>query len=195
MALRQPAALHCLPGIHVPADGGAPYALVLPYPRHRFTAEDMQQQLLGLGLQPRQLLLLEPLSGPVGGRRSGGSSGWSLGGMLSTAASYFNPYSYLSGAAGTPREQAAAVAADSMQAAGAGQQGAVGDAMLPSSGGGQGRGPRKRALGGGGSNIHTLGEGSSSDAAPAGGQDPESNDYWNGNSTTFGGAPPPPGQQ
>lgn len=200
----------CAPHLHpFAADGGVPYRLVLPFPKRTFRADDLPQQLHSLGLQPRQLLLLEPLGGGAGG---GGGTGWSLRGALGTAASYFNPYSYLrGGAAGTPREQAAAAAAEEVQAsasaAAAGTaargQGAAPDALLPSGGGGGGgqqRGARKRALGGApaaaaaGPNIHTLGS-STGTGREDGQDDPGANKYWNGNSTEFGGPPPPPGEQ
>lgn len=177
------------------ADGGAPYSLVQPYPKRRFGAADMQQPLLALGLQPRQLLLLEA-EVPAG---VGASSSWSLGGLLSSAAGYLNPLSYLRGPAGTPSEQqaqqadpqqqqqqavvaAAAAAAAERRLAAGGSSGGGGSSEEP-------RGARKRLLGAGGSsNIHTLA--SSKDST----DDGDANKYWNGNSTEFGGSPPP-GQQ
>ncbi|KAL4425026.1 hypothetical protein ABPG77_001804 [Micractinium sp. CCAP 211/92] len=176
-------------------DGGAPYSLVQPYPKRRFGAADMQQPLLALGLQPRQLLLLEA-EVPAG---VGASSSWSLGGLLSSAAGYLNPLSYLRGPAGTPSEQqaqqadpqqqqqqavvaAAAAAAAERRLAAGGSSGGGGSSEEP-------RGARKRPLGAGGSsNIHTLA--SSKDST----DDGDANKYWNGNSTEFGGSPPP-GQQ
>lgn len=132
----------------------------------------MQQPLVALGLHPRQLLLLEPAAAPP--------RGWSLGGALSAAASWLNPYSYITGPAGTPSD-------GSGHAAAGGGSG---------SGGQQGRPGGGTAGGGGGANIHTL-HGSSSGSGGGAGQqggDPDGNSYWNGNSTEFG-AGPPPGQQ
>lgn len=177
-----------------PADGSAAYALVLPYPKRRFSPQDLQAPLAALGLQQRQLLLLEPLAGGAGGRGA-----WSVGGMLSSAASWLNPWAYLGGAAGTPREQAAAAAAEDTYraAAEARRQGSAAPAQPFPAGDAQQRGARKRGPapgGGAGPNIHTLHSGGSGGEGE--GSDPEDNSYWNGNSTEFGaGPPPPPGQQ
>lgn len=170
------------------ADGSDPYSLVQPYPKRRFGAADLQQPLAALGLQQRQMLLLEPLGGPR-------PSGWSLGGLLSSAASWLNPWAYLGGRAGTPREQAIATSANDayLHASGTSAQGAGSRASesFPAAAHGQ-QGARKRPLGGAsGSNIRTLHDGQGEEGEA---QDPDGNAYWNGNSTEFG-AGPPPGQQ
>ena len=171
-----------------PADGGAPYVLVQPYPKRRFGPADMPQTLHSLGFESRQLLLLEPQGGSGGGR----GGGWSLRGALSTAASYLNPYSYWgTGAAGTPREEHAVVQQDAVNdasAAAAGLSAPAGEAGGTASQ----RGARKRALGSGAgaSNIHTLG------SASAGAEDgDDSNQVCEGGlrrQGVAGGQHPPP---
>lgn len=165
-----------------------------PYPKRRFGAADMQQPLLALGLQPRQLLLVEAVGAPAA---AGTGGGWSLGSLLSSAAGYLNPLSYLRGPAGTSGEQQAQQVGSVQQeqhAAAAAVAAAAAERRLAAAGGGDGgagaaRGARKRPLGaGGGANIHTLA--SSLDGTDEG----DANKYWNGNSTEFGGSPPP-GQQ
>lgn len=176
-----------------PADGGAPYTLVQPYPKRRFSAADMQQSLQALCLQPRQLLLVEAVGPPiVVDTRTGG--GWSLGGLLSSAAGFLNPLAYLGGTAGSQQAQqaqqqqqsdaaaAAAAAAERRLAAGSAGGGASGSS-------GAAHAARKRPFSTtGGPNVHTL-------ASSGGSMDEgDANKYWNGNSTEFGGGPPP-GQQ
>ncbi len=150
-----PASNPCVMRLLPTTDGGAPYHLVQPFPRRRFSAADMQTPLAQLGFEPRQALLLEPAE-PVRG-------GWSVGGLLATAKAWLNPYSYVTGPAGT---------------AGGGGKAAAGAA-----GSGQQQGQR------GGGNVHTLHDGG--DAQDGSGRRDEGNSYWNGNSTEFGAGQPP----
>ena len=126
-----------------------------PFPRRRFTADDMQTPLAQLGFEPRQALLLEPAA------EQGRGGGWSLGGLLAAAKSWLNPYSYVTGPAGT---------------AGGGEAG--------NAAGGAGSAQQR-----GGGNVHTLHDGGK--AQDGSGRQDEGNSYWNGNSTEFGAGPPP----
>lgn len=115
----------------------------------------MQTPLAQLGFEPRQALLLEPAA------EQGRGGGWSLGGLLAAAKSWLNPYSYVTGPAGT---------------AGGGEAG--------NAAGGAGSAQQR-----GGGNVHTLHDGGK--AQDGSGRQDEGNSYWNGNSTEFGAGPPP----
>ena len=122
----------CLPLPRTPADGGAPYHLVQPFPRRRFAAADMQTPLAQLGCEPRQALLLEPAA-------EQGRGGWSLGSLLATAKSWLNPYNYVTGPAGTAGggEAAAAGAAPPGQQRGGGNVHTLHDGGETQEGGGK----------------------------------------------------------
>ncbi|KAL4855948.1 Plant UBX domain-containing protein 11 [Chlorella vulgaris] len=188
-------------------DGGQRYELVQPFPRRRFSPEDLPRSLRSLGLPQRCLLLLEPLEAPS----------WSLRGTLAAAAGFMNPVRFLRGsAAGTAgtagnqppalpafqaRERQRGVATETLPAGGSRQQqrgvrkrGGANNGSGDSRDGGCGRGDSgggsSSSRGGGmNGNVHTLG--SYRDDAPDGPQ----NRYSNGNSTSYEARPPPDDQQ
>lgn len=196
----------------VPADGGQRYELVQPFPRRRFSSEDLPRSLRSLGLPQRCLLLLEPLEAPS----------WSLRGTLAAAAGFMNPVRFLRGsAAGTAgtagnqppappavqaRERQRGVVTETLPASGSRQQqrgvrkrGGANNGSGDSRDNGRGRGDSGGGSSGSGSsssrgggmngNVHTLG--SFRDDAPDGPQ----NRYSNGNSTSYEARPPPDDQQ
>ncbi|CAN6483124.1 unnamed protein product [Victoria cruziana] len=179
------------------------YSLGIPYPRKLFSEQDMSKGLSELGFLGREALIVVPHhkysisqqgepasdSGAASSSASDGSSGGRFG-IVWKVLSYFNPFSYFSGAPDSDEElpnSGAGMWQHGSDPAGRSAlptaipfQNYPSNAGVPSSSATSGS-TVKKAPSSWGSNVHTLRHDDEDSAFR------DRNAFWNGNSTQYGG--------